>query len=139
MSISLFREAFAALGTGYFKRFTDFVVRTKMYTLYNIFWLLLTTRKDRWYSLSKKVEDGLIASMQEKVESDELKKKIVPDYELGVKRIGASDHYLQSMNKSNFSLITNKIEKVTGIERFYRVSQIKHSKDLTLILNQSIF
>ena len=51
--------------------------------------------------------------MQDAVESPELKEKIIPDYEIGVKRPTLSDDYLKAMNKPNFSLITSGIKTVT--------------------------
>ena len=52
---------------------------------------------------------GMLASVQ----SPELQKMIVPCYDIGAKRPVCSDTYLQSMNNSNFRLITDSIERIT--------------------------
>ena len=56
--------------------------------------------------------------MESTVKDAQMRKSIVPAFEIGVKRPVFSDNYLHSFNKTNFKLVTNPITKVTskGIE-----------------------
>ena len=76
-------------------------------------WVQMTTKVGEWFSNTEMVKGFLKMSMQDAVQSPELKEKVVPDYEIGVKRPVLSDDYLQSMNKPNFSLVTSGIKSVT--------------------------
>ena len=60
------------------------------------------------------IKNYLKVTMQDAVKSPELKEKIIPNYEFGVKRPAMSDDYLQAMNCSNFNLVTCGIEKFTN-------------------------
>ena len=76
-------------------------------------WLSMTTKAGSWLSITEKVQAVTKVTMQDAVESPELKEKIIPDYDIGVKRFTLSDDYLQSMNKPNFNLVTSGIKSVT--------------------------
>ena len=50
---------------------------------------------------------------QKAVKDPELCKKLIPKYEFGCKRVTPSNHYLQSYNRDNVSLVTDKIKCFT--------------------------
>ena len=47
------------------------------------------------------------------VKDPDLAKKLTPDYAMGCKRITPSDGYLQSYNRENVTLVTDKIQRIT--------------------------
>ena len=76
-------------------------------------WIRMTLKPDRWFSLAEESKAMTKVMMQDQVESPVHKEKIVPNYEIGVKRPTMSDDYLQSMNKPNFHLVTTGIKSIT--------------------------
>jgi len=92
------------------------VERQKTRWDFNMVWSALTT-KNVWYS-DPSIVKGVQNMMESTVKDAEMRKSIVPDFEVGVKRPVFSDDYLQAFNKTNFKLVTNPITKVTskGIE-----------------------
>ena len=47
------------------------------------------------------------------VRSEQLQRKVTPQYEVGVKRPVFSDDYLQSLNRDNLGLVTTSIDTLT--------------------------
>ena len=76
-------------------------------------WIRMTLKPDRWFSLAEESKAMTKVMMQDQVESPVHKEKILPNYDIGVKRPTMSDDYLQSMNKPNFHLVTTGIKSVT--------------------------
>ena len=52
--------------------------------------------------------------MQKQLNDEDLKKKLLPDYEVGCKRITISNKYLPAFNKENVHLVTKPIKEVTS-------------------------
>lgn len=60
--------------------------------------------------------DGIrvaLAHLEQQVECDELRQKLLPNYEFGCKRILRSDEYLPALNRENVALITDGIAEIT--------------------------
>ena len=64
-------------------------------------------RRAMWY-LRRAYERGL----REQVTDPELRAKLVPDYELGCKRVLVSDDYYAALARPNVELVTERIESV---------------------------
>ena len=47
------------------------------------------------------------------MKSEQLQRKVTPQYEVGVKRPVFSDDYLQSLNRDNLDLVTTTIDTLT--------------------------
>ena len=73
----------------------------------------MTAKPGSWFSIHDQFAGMLKVGMQDSVQSPELKEKIIPQYDLGVKRAVFSNTYLQSMNSPNFRLITDGIKSIT--------------------------
>jgi len=52
-------------------------------------------------------------AMRSVIKNKDLADKLIPNYELGCKRITPSDTYLQAYNRSNVHLVTSKIDRFT--------------------------
>ena len=78
-----------------------------------MFWLRLTAKRGTWFGNHDQLAGALKVGMQDSVQSPEIKEKIIPQYEIGVKRPVCSDTYLQAMNRPNFRLITDGIKSIT--------------------------
>lgn len=81
--------------------------------------------QDRLGPVRTGLEAGLRAWMRRQVDDPATREALIPDYGFGCKRPSMSNSYLQSFNRSNVSLITDPIERVTeggvvtvdGVER----------------------
>ena len=52
--------------------------------------------------------------METQIDSDELKKKLIPQYEVGCKRTTISNVYLASFNRQNVHLVTDGIQEISS-------------------------
>jgi cation diffusion facilitator CzcD-associated flavoprotein CzcO len=73
------------------------------------FWdaLLLSSKKH------KKVEAEVRAYMEQQIRDPKLRKKLIPNYPLGTKRILMTDDYLSTFARENVELITTGVERLT--------------------------
>ena len=75
------------------------------------------------------------------VKDPEVCKKLIPNYEFGCKRVTPSNHYLQSYNRKNVTLITDKIKcfTETGIQtedgKVHEVDTIVYCTGFDLVAN----
>ncbi|MBT8220946.1 MAG: NAD(P)/FAD-dependent oxidoreductase [Bacteroidia bacterium] len=67
--------------------------------------------------------NGLLRSIAEKIsiryinrviKDTELRKKLIPNYPIGAKRILFSDNYYHALNRSNVRLVTNSIDRINS-------------------------
>ena len=63
--------------------------------------------------LTKRFLQILTKHTMTEVFDSETAKKLTPSYEVGCKRITPSNHYLQSFNRDNVTLVTNAIDHIT--------------------------
>lgn len=76
-----------------------------------------------------RVEEALTDYVRNTVEDPELIEKLIPDYEFGCKRPLVTGHFYPALNRSNVSVITEGIDRLTprgissrtGVERDYDV------------------
>lgn len=61
----------------------------------------------------KRARDVLTAHHQSVVHDQRVAEKLIPNFEVGCKRITPSDSYLQSFNRSNVTLVTEGIDCIT--------------------------
>lgn len=62
---------------------------------------------------AKFLRDLVTRNMRRLVTDERNKEKLVPDYDIGCKRVTLSNGYLQAFNKVNVHLITNPIKEIT--------------------------
>lgn len=67
--------------------------------------------------LKKKFEQDTIKYIEEKIDDPELRKKLIPDYPMGAKRILFSDDYYDALARDNVDVVTDPIEhfEPTGV------------------------
>ena len=58
------------------------------------------------------VREELTHFMESQIESDTLKKDLIPKYDIGCKRVTVSNSYLPAFNRSNVHLVTNPIQEI---------------------------
>ena len=63
--------------------------------------------------LTKKIRSTTVKSMQDQLDNDSLKEKVIPRYEMGCKRVTPSNKYLPAFNKTNVHLVTEPITNLT--------------------------
>lgn len=73
---------------------------------------------------AKSIREDVTHFMESQIESDDLKKKVIPHYDVACKRITVSNDYLPTFNQSNVHLVTNRIQ---SIEKDF--VQMKESSD----------
>ncbi len=71
----------------------------------------LMFQKTGW--LRKKSEQQSIDYINEKIRDPELRKKLVPDYPMGAKRILFSDDFYDALDRENVEVVTESIERIT--------------------------
>ncbi|MCR9213418.1 MAG: NAD(P)/FAD-dependent oxidoreductase [Proteobacteria bacterium] len=90
------------------------MLRLRLFLRYEFFLTPLFLRRS-WLRrvVAKRVNDH----MRNVIKDPELQKKLVPDYELGCKRILISDDYFPALNRENVSVITDGISNMdeTGV------------------------
>ncbi len=57
-------------------------------------------------------EKKAVAHLEEKIQDSELRKKLIPDYPMGAKRILFSDNYYDALARDNVYVETNPIERI---------------------------
>lgn len=62
--------------------------------------------------LRRKSEQQTIDYINEKIRDPELRKKLVPDYPMGAKRILFSDDYYDALDRDNVSVVTEPIDRI---------------------------
>ncbi len=77
------------------------------------FELFLTPLFKRESRLRKKVRDQFLKYLKSTIKDPVLVEKLIPDYELGCKRILISDDFFPSLNRSNVEVVTDGIAKIT--------------------------
>ncbi|MCG8490166.1 MAG: NAD(P)/FAD-dependent oxidoreductase, partial [Sneathiellales bacterium] len=81
--------------------------------IYLRFDLILTPLLKRKSLLRKSFTKGILKFMRSQVDDPVLQEKLVPDFELGCKRILISDDFYESLNRENVDLVTDGIDHVT--------------------------
>ncbi len=71
-----------------------------------------------WDWLRKQTEEKCIAYIEEKIADPDLRKKLIPDYPIGAKRILFSDDYYDALARPNVDVVTDPIARLlpSGIE-----------------------
>ncbi|MEC7735433.1 MAG: NAD(P)/FAD-dependent oxidoreductase [Pseudomonadota bacterium] len=68
------------------------------------------------FNFEKVYEAGAYMLLDEQVEDEEFKKKLIPDYPIGCKRIIPTNDYFPALCKDNVELETSLIDKIEGNE-----------------------
>ncbi|XP_065651947.1 baeyer-Villiger monooxygenase-like [Hydra vulgaris] len=63
--------------------------------------------------LAKLIQQVMSKAIQDQLQNESLKKKMVPSYDIGCKRITPSNNFLQTFNKKNVHLVTEPIISLT--------------------------
>ncbi|XP_065651944.1 baeyer-Villiger monooxygenase isoform X3 [Hydra vulgaris] len=63
--------------------------------------------------LTKLIQKSMTKAIQDQLQNESLKKKMVPSYDIGCKRITPSNNFLQTFNKKNVHLVTEPIISLT--------------------------
>ncbi|XP_023329259.1 uncharacterized protein LOC111701982 [Eurytemora carolleeae] len=94
--------------------FTNTLLRY-FYFWRNEFRFRIIFTKSAWITqkLSAVVHKQVRGYCQMMIKDKELASKLIPDYDMGCKRITPSDTYLQAFNKDNVHLVTDKISEIT--------------------------
>ncbi|PCJ58566.1 MAG: hypothetical protein COA73_09870 [Candidatus Hydrogenedentota bacterium] len=71
----------------------------------------MAAANDSW--LRKKSERDAIKNMEEKISDPELRKKLIPEYPMGAKRILFSDDYYEAVARDNVDVITDSVQRIT--------------------------
>ena len=71
--------------------------------------------------------------MESQVDSNDLKKKVIPQYDVACKRITVSNDYLPALNQPNVHLVTDRIQ---SIEKDF--VQMKESSDSSEVTEKTI-
>ena len=90
----------------------DWILRKRLHYDGDWQWQKMTT-KEKWYSSGEQIMEVMRGFMGSLVEDPAMKEKIIPTYGATVKRITFSDDYLQALNKDNFRLVTDPIQRLT--------------------------
>ena len=107
----------------------DFTYPSFVQALFNAFPLLM--KLHRWYifirqeigffaifgkgsRMSERVRGQVTHYMKSMIEKPELKKKLIPNFDMGCKRITVSNDYVKSFNSPNARLVTEKIDRIVA-------------------------
>ena len=69
--------------------------------------------------------------IDEQIEDEEFKKKLIPDYPIGCKRIIPTNDYFPALCKENVELETSLIEKISG-NKIYTKDGCEHEVDVII-------
>jgi len=87
-------------------------LRLLRWRIYMRFDLVLTPLLKRKSFLRKSFTNGILKFMRKQVKDPALQEKLVPDFELGCKRILISDDFYASLNRENVHLVTDGIDHI---------------------------
>lgn len=90
--------------------FTQRMLRYKWYWENELIGTLIFTRP----RINRYVQNMVVKFINKKVKDPELRKKLVPDYTMGCKRITPSKEYYPALLRPNVDVVTAAIEKVEG-------------------------
>lgn len=83
-------------------------------------WLIYLQLESRWPAFSlgarlgARLERGVAAEMGARVADTGLRKRLIPEYPIGAKRILVSDDYLEAVRAENVEVVSSPIERVTS-------------------------
>ena len=95
-----------------FRQFPVILKFYRWYTFVKLELLFYTIFRGQSF-LTKKIRSTTVKSMQDQLDNDSLKEKMIPRYELGCKRVTPSNKYLPAFNKTNVHLVTEPITNLT--------------------------
>jgi cation diffusion facilitator CzcD-associated flavoprotein CzcO len=85
------------------------VYRSWIWAMFELRWPLF--RGNQW--LARRVQRYALAHLEEEIPDPELRRKLVPDYPVGGKRILISDDYYQTLRKPHVELVTDGIDHLS--------------------------
>ncbi len=91
--------------------FTQRLIRWKFY-LFSDLRFSAFRGEHKW--LNRIMKRMITRNMEKRIDDPELRKKIIPDYAIGCKRILLSDNYLETLNRNNVSLNTDGIDHINA-------------------------
>lgn len=100
--------------------------------IYLRFDLVLTPLLKRKSFLRKSFTKGILKFMRKQVTDPALQEKLVPDFELGCKRILISDDFYASLNRENVDLVTDGIDHITEDAVIDKTGK-KHEADILVL------
>ena len=101
---------FNALARGYFKLpFTLTLFRKTLYLAMEAFGLGF-----RKPAMLKRLQKLATWHINRYIKDEDLKKKVMPDYTLGCKRILLSNHYYKALTKDNVEVIASGVDSISG-------------------------
>ena len=78
---------------------------------------------------AKSIRENVAHFMESQVDSNDLKKKVIPQYDVACKRITVSNDYLPALNQPNVHLVTDRIQSIE--KDFVQMKESSESSEVT--------